>query len=366
VHLLAALSFASWMLAGAGLHQSVLVAVAVLIITCPCALGLAVPVAQVVSAGALMRRGILIRDGAGLERLAEADVALMDKTGTLTLGRPRLIDTGGLTAEEAPVALALARSSRHPLARALAESLDGGTAAEVTELEESPGLGVTAVFQGQEAVLGRIDLGEGDPADIAASRHALTTAFRLGDGPLRLIRFEDALRPDAAAAVRRLRELGLEPTIVSGDAPRRVDRMSRLLDVPGLGGLSPQGKLDAIAARQAAGQHVLMIGDALNDGPALNAAHVSVAPSSASDVGQNSADLVFLGDSLAAVPVAILAARRTMRVVRQNFAMAMGYNIVAVPIAMAGLATPLIAALAMSLSSLLVVGNSLRLRGAAA
>ena len=365
VHLLALLAFAGWMLAGAGFHQAVLIAVAVLIITCPCALGLAVPVAQVVAAGALMRRGILIRDGAGLERLAEADVALMDKTGTLTLGRPRLLDLGGLTPAEVPVALALARVSRHPLAQALATALNADIAAEVTGLEETPGLGITANSGGNRAVLGRIDADANDPAETAASRHALTTAFRLGDGPVRLIRFEDSLRPDATAAVVRLKALGLDPTIVSGDLTRRVDRLAETLGVPGVGGLTPQGKLDAIVLRQTAGRHVLMVGDGLNDGPALSAAHVSMAPSSASDVGQNSADLIFLGDSLAAVPVALVAARRTMRVVRQNFAMAIGYNALAVPIAMAGFATPLVAALAMSLSSLLVVGNSLRLRSAA-
>ena len=366
VHLLALLSFGGWMLAGAGVHQAVLIAVAVLIITCPCALGLAVPVAQVVAAGALMRRGILIRDGAGLERLAEADVVLLDKTGTLTLGRPRLLDLGGLTSSERPVALALSRVSRHPLARALATALDADVAAEVSELEETPGLGITASYRGEQAILGRIDPGSNDPAEIATSRHALTTAFRLGNGPVRLIRFEDSLRPDAAAAVERLKALRLSPTIVSGDLSRRVERLAKALGVSGMGGLTPRDKLDAIESSQAGGRRVLMVGDGLNDGPALSAAHVSMAPSSASDVGQNSADLIFLGDSLAAVPVAVVAARRTMQVVRQNFAMAIGYNALAVPVAMAGLATPLVAALAMSLSSLLVVANSLRLRGAAA
>ena len=364
VHVLALLAFGGWMLAGAGVHQAVLIAVAVLIITCPCALGLAVPVAQVVAAGALMRRGILIRDGAGLERLAEADVALMDKTGTLTLGRPRLLDLGGLTPAEVPVALALARASRHPLARALAGALETSNASQLSGLEETPGLGIAATFRGERATLGRIDDFATDPAEKSASQHALSTAFRLGKGPVRLIRFEDALRPDAAAAVARLRTLGLAPAIVSGDAERRVARLAGALGIPGHGGLSPQGKLDQIELRAAAGKRVLMVGDGLNDGPALNAAHVSMAPSSASDVGQSSADLVFLGDSLAAVPAAVVAARRTMTVVRQNFAMAIGYNVVAVPIAMAGFATPLVAALAMSLSSLLVVGNSLRLRNA--
>ena len=365
VHLIALLAFTGWMVAGAGVHQAVLIAVAVLIITCPCALGLAVPVAQVVAAGALMRRGILIRDGAGLERLAEADMALMDKTGTLTLGRPLLLDLGGLLPEEALVALALARASRHPLARALATALDGGVAADVIDLEETPGLGLTATYRGVQVVLGRIDIGPGDPAESLTNHHALTTAFRLGDGPVRLIRFEDALRPGAAAAVVQLTALGLEPTIVSGDLGRRVDRLAETLGVTGFGGLTPQDKLDLIQSRQAAGRRVLMIGDGLNDGPALSAAHVSMAPSSASDVGQNSADLIFLGESLAALPIAIVAARKTMRVVRQNFAMAIGYNALAVPVAIAGLATPLVAALAMSLSSLIVVGNSLRLRSAA-
>ncbi len=365
VHLIALLAFTGWMVAGAGVHQAVLIAVAVLIITCPCALGLAVPVAQVVAAGALMRRGILIRDGAGLERLAEADMALMDKTGTLTLGRPLLLDLGGLLPEEVLVALALARASRHPLARALATALDGGVAADVIDLEETPGLGLTATYRGVQVVLGRIDIGTGDPAESLTNHHALTTAFRLGDGPVRLIRFEDALRPGAAAAVVQLTALGLEPTIVSGDLGRRVDRLAETLGVTGFGGLTPQDKLDLIQSRQAAGRRVLMIGDGLNDGPALSAAHVSMAPSSASDVGQNSADLIFLGESLAALPIAIVAARKTMRVVRQNFAMAIGYNALAVPVAIAGLATPLVAALAMSLSSLIVVGNSLRLRSAA-
>lgn len=365
VHLLAATSLVGWLIAGAGLHQAVLIAVAVLIITCPCALGLAVPVAQVVAAGSLMRRGVLIRDGAGLERLAEADIALFDKTGTLTLGRPRLVEDGGLTEAEAAIALSLARASRHPLARALATALEGMEAAEVTNIEETPGLGVSGSWQGQQVILGRIDDAGKAVGEPPAGHHALTTAFRLTEGPIRLLRFEDALRPDAEAAVNRLAALGLNPTIVSGDHERRVQRLADRLGMRGQGDLDPQGKLQVIETLSAQHRKVLMVGDGLNDGPALNAAHVSIAPSSASDVGQSAADLVFIGDSLAAVPAAVLAARRTMRIVRQNFVMAIGYNVLAVPLAIAGLVTPLVAALAMSLSSILVVGNSLRLRSAA-
>lgn len=359
VHSLALLSFAGWMIAGAGAHQSILIAVAVLIITCPCALGLAVPVSQVVAAGALMRRGILIKDGSALERLVEADVALFDKTGTLTLGRPVPAARFDLTAKEAAVALALARASRHPLSRAVATTLEaqGVEAAEVEELDEQPGVGVSARVSGELARLGRPEwLGLE-----ATAPGGLVTAFAFADGPLHALRFDDALRPGAADAIVRLRELGFEPILVSGDREGAVRGIAEPLGIEWRAGMTPQSKFALITALQAEGSHVLMVGDGLNDGPALKAAHVSIAPSSASDVGQTAADLLFLGDALSPVPVAIVAARRTMRIIRQNFALAIIYNLVAVPLAMSGLATPLIAALAMSGSSLMVVANALRL-----
>ena len=359
VHSLALLSFAGWMIAGAGAHQSILIAVAVLIITCPCALGLAVPVSQVVAAGALIRRGVLIKDGSALERLVEADVALFDKTGTLTLGRPVPAERFDLTEKEASVALALSRASRHPLSRAVTTALEAQEveAAEVDELDEQPGLGVSARVSGELARLGRPEwLGLE-----ATAPGGLVTAFALGDGPVHALRFDDALRPGAADAIVRLRELGFAPMLVSGDREVAVRGIAEPLGIEWRAEMTPQSKFALITALQAEGRRVLMVGDGLNDGPALKAAHVSIAPSSASDVGQTAADLLFLGDDLSPVPVAILAARRTMRIVRQNFALAITYNLVAVPLAMSGLVTPLIAALAMSGSSLLVVANALRL-----
>ena len=361
VHSLAVLSFAGWMIAGAGAHQSLLIAVAVLIITCPCALGLAVPVAQVVAAGALMRRGILIKDGSALERLAEADIVLFDKTGTLTLGRPSVVGRLDLLPEERGVALALARASRHPLSRALAAALDGEDveAAALDDIREQPGQGVSGTAGGVTARLG-------SPCwlGIAVSGATLATAFEYSAGP-RLIRFEDRLRPDAADAVARLRQLGFAPRLLSGDRCGPVTAIADELQIAADAEMTPRDKYDRIAGLEAEGHKVLMVGDGLNDGPALKAAHVSIAPSSASDVGQIAADLLFLGDRLMPVALAVVAARRTMRVVRQNFVMAVGYNILAVPLAMAGMVTPLIAALAMSGSSLIVVANALRLRGCA-
>lgn len=362
VHSLALLSFIGWMLAGAGWHESILIAVAVLIITCPCALGLAVPVAQVVAVGALMRAGVLVRDGAALERLAEADRALLDKTGTVTLGRPLPIGTLPLDAAERSAALALVRASRHPLSRALAGVLEAEAVmpAAGRELVEHAGKGIEGIVDGRSARLGRPDwLG------IAAPGNSLATAFRLGSAAPKLLRFDDGPRPDAADALRQMEALGLAPALISGDREAPVAALGRLLSVDSASGMSPADKCAAIARLSAEGHRVLMVGDGLNDGPALRAAHVSIAPSSASDVGQNAADLLFLGDGLTPVPVAVRAARRTMRVVRQNFALAIGYNLLAVPLAIAGQVTPLVAAAAMSGSSLLVVANALRLRSAA-
>jgi len=363
VHLLALLSFTGWMIAGAGWHQSLIVALAVLIITCPCALGLAVPVAQVVACGAMMRAGLLVKDGSALERLAQADEAVLDKTGTLTLGRPAPHGIEAIPPDRRAIVRGLAMASRHPLAVALRQALGSADMgpAPLTDLVERPGVGVEARFAGQAVAMRRPRADElgGEPDDRAA------VALDLGTGAPILIRFADALRPDARQALDELAALGLPARIMSGDRDEAVAAISATLGIAGQGDMRPADKMALLEAEIAAGRHPLMVGDGLNDGPALAAAHVSMAPASASDVGQQAADIVFLGDSLLGLPRAVRAARATMRVVRQNFALAIGYNICAVPLAMIGMVTPLVAALAMSTSSIIVIANSLRLRGAA-
>jgi len=358
VHTLALLAFAGWMLAGAGWHQALLISAAVLIITCPCALGLAVPAAQIVAAGALMRRGVLVKDGSALERLAEADRALFDKTGTLTLGRPEPADCDLVPRAVRPALLALARASNHPLSAALRRRLDceNFPPATLTDLSEEPGFGMRAMWDERAVSLGRPQY---------AQAGMMAVALTVDRAAPVVIHFTDALRPDAVETVRRLEGLGLECSIVSGDRAEAVAPVAKALGITAQTGMRPQDKLDAIARLAAGGRKVLMVGDGLNDGPALAAGHVSMAPASASDVGQTAADAVFLGDGIAPVATAILVARRTMRVVRQNFVIAIAYNALAVPLALVGLVTPLVAALAMSGSSIIVVGNALRLRGAA-
>jgi Cu2+-exporting ATPase len=354
VHTLAALSVGGWLIGGASLYQALVIGVAVLIITCPCALGLAVPVAQVVSSGALMRAGIMVKDGSALERIALVDRALFDKTGTLTMSRPQP-DPAVLSAIDpvaVSVALALASHSGHPLSRALAASLtaDGHRAAELDAVEERTGEGIFARWLGLEVALRRPEAASG-----------IAVSLFVEGMPTWLIPYAYRLRPDYAEALAELRALGVEASILSGDSVSAVAEVARATGLSAQAMASPADKQALIGRLQAAGRRVLMVGDGLNDGPALAAADASMAPGSASDVGLQSADLVFTQDSLLAIPRAVRAARATTRVVKQNFALAIGYNVLAVPLAMAGFVTPLVAALAMSTSSLIVIANSLRL-----
>ncbi len=358
VHSLAALTFAGWMIAGAGWYQSLVIAISVLIITCPCALGLAVPVAQVVASGALMRAGIMVKDGSALERLAKVDRALLDKTGTLTRGQPvpdpSLLDS--LPSDAASVALSLASHSRHPISRALADALTARRcrAAELADVQERAGEGVFALWHGEQVALRRPETSNG-----------IAVMLEIAGRPAWLIPFADRLRPDAGEALARLATMGVDASILSGDQRASVDNVARETGLPAQAEASPQDKQDLIVELQKAGHQVLMVGDGLNDGPALAMANSSIAPGSASDVGLQASDLVFIQQSLLALPRAVHTARATMRVVKQNFALAIGYNMFAVPLAIAGLVTPMIAALAMSMSSLVVVANSLRLARAA-
>jgi Cu2+-exporting ATPase len=356
VHSLALLAFAYWMFAGAGWHQSLLIAVAVLIITCPCALGLAVPAAQVVASSALLRKGVMVKDGSALERLAEVDYALFDKTGTLTLGRPAPVNLDALNHSQKQIALALAQASRHPVSKGIRTGLLAMDIEPVAldDIKEIPGEGMAARWDDVKVMLGKPE----------KSDDHLSCQLTVGDDIV-VIQLRDQIRPEASAAIADLERQGLPCSIISGDNNRSVSFVARALGLTAQADASPQDKVEAISRLTDSGHKILMVGDGLNDGPALAAAHVSIAPGTASDVGQQAADAVFTSDSLMPVALSIRVARRTMQIVHQNFALAIGYNIIAVPLALTGMVTPLIAAVAMSLSSLIVVGNALRLNGAA-
>ncbi|PLT81402.1 ATPase [Sinorhizobium medicae] len=362
VHGVALLSMFGWFYGTGDLHKSVTIAIAVLIITCPCALGLAVPMVQVVAARRLFERGIMARDGSAFERLNDIDTVLFDKTGTLTLGEMRLVNAGDLQPRLLSLAAAMARVSRHPASTAIALAGAGRHTApvEFDSLEEVHGCGIEGRAGDAVYRLGRpswasnatqVDLGTSSATVL--SKDGETTA---------VFAFEESVRPGARELVQTLRSAGVSVRIFSGDRSAAVSSIAGQLEIEAFSAeLLPDEKVEAIRALAAKGRKVLMIGDGLNDAPALAAAHVSIAPSSATDVGRSASDFVFLGQSLLAVRDIILTAARADVLIRQNFAMAIAYNVVSVPFAIAGLVTPLAAALAMSLSSIVVVGNALRL-----
>ena len=354
VHSAALLTFLGGWALGLGPREALLRAVAVLIITCPCALGLAAPAVQISASARLFRRGVLVKSGAALERLAEVDHVVFDKTGVLTEGRPRLLDAAPAdVARAAP----LARASAHPLAKALAAEAGPGPAAD--QVTEHAGLGVEGLVDGRRARLGRAAFA--GATDAAGGETELWFAVE-GEAPVRFS-FSDQLRADAASTVQALRRRGLSLEILSGDLPGSV---AAAADACGItvwhAGLSPQDKAARIDALKAAGRKVLMVGDGLNDTAALARAHAAMAPGSALDASQNAADLVFSGEELAAVAESLDVARAARGRALENFGFAALYNLVAAPAAMAGLINPFVAALAMSGSSLVVTLNALRVR----
>ncbi len=361
VHLTALLTFFGWGFYDGDWKHALLVAVAVLIITCPCALGLAVPVVQVVAAGRLFKAGIMVKDGSAMERLAEIDSVAFDKTGTLTLGRPRLVDAAAIDAKAFAVAAGLARHSRHPLSQALWRAA-GVAPRMIDAVREIPGAGIEA-----EAAEGVYRLGSRKFAcadgTVETGEHAYSEVVLSLDGrELQSFRFEDTLRPGAEKAIALLKGEGFSVGILSGDRAGVVAALAQRLGIANWKAeLAPRDKAEFCAAVEAEGHKLLMVGDGINDAPALAAAHVSIAPATAADVGRQAADFVFMRQNLDSVAFAIEASRRAGRLIRENFALAIGYNVIAVPIAILGYATPLIAAVAMSTSSIIVVVNALRL-----
>jgi Cu2+-exporting ATPase len=362
VHATAALTLAGWMLAGQSVHASVVTAITVLIITCPCALALAIPAVQVVAASALFRSGVFLNAGDAIERLAEADVAVFDKTGTLTLPEPHVINAAEIDAEVFALAGRLALSSRHPLAGAIARQQPGSQ--PLDGVTEEYGRGVCANLDGVDIRLGSPAFCAVDVPDAVLAGHpgASLIAFRHGDREAVFV-IHQALRPDAVETIDGLTQLGIAVHILSGDRAQAVEPVARALGVAQWrAALTPADKVAMIEAWKSEGRKVLMVGDGLNDAPSLAAASVSISPISAADLSQAQADAVFLGKSLRPVLSTVRSARRARAIMRQNLWLAIIYNTIAIPVATAGLVTPLIAAAAMSGSSILVTLNALRAR----
>jgi Cu2+-exporting ATPase len=361
VHATALLTMLGWVAFGSTWHEAIVIAIAVLIITCPCALGLAIPAVQTVTSGAMFRAGVLLNAGDAIERLAEVDRIVFDKTGTLTLPELDVSNAADIPQDVFELAGRLALASHHPVAAAIARAARAKT--PLASVEEVAGQGVRGFVDGLEVRLGRPSFCGADPIAneiLCLDPEASVVAFRHGESR-HVFAVRQRLRSDATDAVTALLNAGIEVEILSGDREPAVRHAAQSVGIhEWRAGVTPVDKIARIDELKRGGCKVMMVGDGMNDAPALAAAHVCMSPVSATDLSQATADLVFLGNRLAPVVAAIGFSRKALGLMRQNLWLAAGYNVVAVPLAIAGLATPLVAAAAMSGSSLLVISNALR------
>jgi Cu2+-exporting ATPase len=360
VHTLSFSAFAFWMWkTGGDIRFAINISAATLIITCPCALGLAVPAVVTSASGKLFRKGLLIKHGTALERLADVDTVVFDKTGTLTMGTPEATNLTTHPRQAVEVAAALAGASSHPLAKALTDAARaaGIHPARVEGLREVPGYGVEGLWKGQAVRLGRASWCNAEEAPMTATY--LCTA----EGRARAFTFTDRLRPGAETAIAGLLSQGKTIRLISGDTAGAVRALADRLGIADwTAGALPAEKAAMVQGLTQQGAKVLMVGDGLNDTAALAAAHVSISPASALDAARAASDIVLLGQDMAPIADAARIGKQSRRRIIENFALSAGYNVIAVPLALIGHATPLAAALAMSISSITVSVNALRLK----
>lgn len=369
VLLMAAVTFVAWWALASDLGTATLSAIAVLLVACPCAMGLAAPVAMMVGCGRASALGILIRNADALERLASVDTVAFDKTGTLTMGIATVVAVstvpGSSTEEVLSLASAVEADIEHPIASAIRAAHPPQERAESVEIV--PGVGVRGVIDGHvvRVVRAEPDLLSGTLSAAMAdyrARGETTVAVVVDDDAIGLLAVSTPLRPEAAAAVQRLHDFGMRTAILSGDSDKAVAAVADALSIDAAhGGLDPEEKLEALRTLRGGSRGVVMVGDGVNDAPALAAADVGCAVGGGSEAALTTSDLALIGNDLGGVPAAVGVASATYTVILENFGWAMGYNVSALPLAATGLLDPLVAAIAMGLSSLLVVANSLRL-----
>jgi Cu+-exporting ATPase len=379
VMLCAAATLAGWLLAGSPAEHAFSAGLAVLIIACPCALGLATPAALVAASGRGAGNGIFVKEYQALESSRAIDVVVLDKTGTVTTGRMELAGVRPADGVDRATLLryagAVEDASEHAVAAAIAAAarLEAGSLPLAAEFRALPGLGARGTVDGRQVVVGRARLlaehAMTVPAELAGQcrewERAGRTSVLVGwDGSVRgAIAVADTVKPSAAAAIRELRALGLRPVLLTGDSEATARAVAAAVGIEEvIAGTLPAGKAAVIDGLRANGQRVAMVGDGINDGPALAAANLGLALGSGTDVAICAADVILLRDDLRCVPDAIRLSRATFATIRNNLSWAFGYNVAAIPLAALGLLNPVIAAAAMTLSSVFVVANSLRLQ----
>ncbi|MFN8125221.1 MAG: heavy metal translocating P-type ATPase [Candidatus Nanopelagicales bacterium] len=364
---LSALTLVGWLIAGAEPSFAISAAVAVLVIACPCALGLATPTALVAGSGRGAQLGILIRGPQVLEAAQRIDTVLLDKTGTVTTGEITVESVAGGTAEERAFVGAVESASEHPIARAIASEFATAPVPVIADFAAEAGVGASAEVAGHRVHVGKAVGGLGaslDQAVSAAEAQGLTAVVATVDGePRMVVTVGDSVKPTSATAIGDLRALGLTPVLLTGDRAATAAAVAAKAGIDDvIADVSPEGKVVAVRERQAAGRRVAMVGDGINDAAALAQADLGIAMGTGTDAAREAADITIVNSDLTSVAVAIELARRTWRTIKQNLGWAFGYNVAAIPLAMSGRLSPMIAGAAMAFSSVLVVSNSLRLR----
>ena len=359
VHSLAAITFIAWFgFSSIDWQDSLMIAVAVLIVTCPCALGLAVPIVQVVASGRLLKAGILLKSASAMERLSSIDTIVFDKTGTVTEGHPELLPSQSWSVDDLKLAASGAAISKHPLSKALVSAADGSNLIP-DRVEEIPGAGLKWDVNGG---IYRLGSKKWITPNSTIPTSGPEIFFEKPDGTILHFEFQDKVRSDAKNIIADLKGLGYRVELLSGDRNETVEMVAKILDIEHYQGeQSPADKVNYLDELSAKGHKVCMVGDGINDAPALAGAFVSISPTTASDISQTAADILFQGNRLSPVIDVITISKKAQRLVIQNFALAFLYNIFTVPLAMGGFITPLFAAIAMSSSSLIVIANALRL-----
>ena len=373
VLLLAAATFVGWLATGHDVATALKVAITVLVIACPCALGLATPTALLAGTGRGARMGVLIKGPQVLENTRRVDTVVLDKTGTVTAGDlavAAVVTAGRLDGSAAlRAAAAVEAGSEHPIARAIvaAAAREGVDVPAATDFLALPGNGAHATIKGTEVTVGRADLFDTIPTELTRLRAREGSTVYVGwDATARAaFTVTDTVRPTSSAAIERLAALGLTAYLLTGDEERTAHAVADRVGIPRervYAGVRPDGKHAVVTALQQAGRTVAVVGDGVNDAPALAAADLGIAMGSGTAVAADSADIVLMRADLGAAADAVALSRKTLRVIKQNLAWAFGYNLLALPVAMLGLLNPMIAGAAMAFSSVFVVTNSLRLR----
>jgi Cu+-exporting ATPase len=380
VLVIAVATFVGWRLTGAGIAQALVNATSVLVVACPCALGLATPTGIMVATGRGAELGVLIRGGEHLERLSRIDAVVVDKTGTLTQGKPRVVDSKGFSSARPGEALRLAaaaeRPSEHPLGRAIVEEADlqGLNVPMPTDFRSVPGRGVTAQVDGCQVAVGTLaflsDLGVDISDDVVSALEHMeekgeTGVIQAVDGTVAAVYgIADQLRPESAGVIAELFGLGLEVHMITGDNARTATAIARRVGIPDgnvMAEVLPDGKADQVESMKRRGLKVAMVGDGINDAPALATADVGIAMSAGTDIAMEAAGITIVGD-LYRLPDAIRLSRATFSIIKQNLFWAFIYNTVGIPLAAFGIMPPVFAGAAMAASSVSVVSNSLRLK----